>query len=205
MKDRQHPFPFDVEANHVMQAFGREVKALLRLEQETFVDPNNIQRFQHGSAWQSHQSHNPDQVSKLSSHEHRIDIKFEDIVLGRISIVQEKIRELATAMSDSFTATMITTLSETCETHGNVVHGGQGPAKAFMDMLEKVEFGVNRNGEVSLPQILGGVGLSEIITSDKTMNSEEYITKINKITEQKSKEALQKEVSRKAKFLKKSD
>lgn len=204
MMKHRHAFPFDVEANHVMQAFGNEVKALLRLNQEAFVDPQNIQRFRHGRTWQSHQSYAPDRVSELNSHEHKVGIRIDDIILGRVAIIQKEITNLAIAMSESFARAMFSTISETCETHGNVVHGGDGPAKAFIDMLEKIEFGVDRNGQVSLPQVFGGPGLNEKFTRDTTMNTAEYKALIDEIIERKSKDALLREAARKEKFSKRA-
>ncbi|WP_278387266.1 hypothetical protein [Pseudomonas oryzihabitans] len=202
MRNQKHPFPFDVEASQVMRSFADEVKTTLRKRQETLINTGSIQYFQHGMTWQSHHSYDPDLVAEVQSYEDSINIQFEDVILGKTDIVQQKIKELADTMSRSFSKSFFTTISDTCETHGNVVDAASGLAVAFIEMLEKIEFSVDRDGNVSLPQIFGGHGLLEMLSQNKEMNTEEYKSKVEEITQRKSQEALQREISRKAKFLK---
>lgn len=203
MRHQKHPFPFDTEAFHVMQSFAIDAKALLKLRQESLIDPNNIQYFQHGTTWQSHHSFDPDQISEMRSYEDSINISLEDIILGKTQIIQNKLEELTNNMSNSFSKSFFTTISDTCGTHGNVVETANGLAETLIEMLEKLEFGVNREGQVSLPQILGGLGLIERISQDEEINTKEYQARIETIIQKKSLEALERERLRKAKFLKK--
>lgn len=198
----QHPFPFDSEAGLVMQAFGQEVVNQLRKSQHAYVDPRNVQRFLHGRSWQSHQSYDPDQVSELERHQHEMNIKFDDIMLRRLELIENTLGELSNEMAEAFIRSLYSTVSAACDKYGNVVNAGKEPAKAYIEMLEKIEFGVDRSGNVSIPQIHAGTAAIEAFRRDKTMSSIEFEEKVVKITELKSAEALEKEAARKAKFVK---
>lgn len=198
----QHPFPFDSEASLVMQVFGQEVVKQLRKSQHAYVDPRNVQRFLHGRSWQSHQSYDPDQVSELERHQHQMNIEFDDIILRRLEIIENTLNKLSSEMAETFIKSLYSTVSETCDKYGNVVNAGKEPARAFIEMLEKIEFGVDRNGNVSIPQIHAGTAAIETFRRDETMNSIEFGDKVAKIKETKSAEALEKEAARKAKFAK---
>jgi hypothetical protein len=197
----KHPFPFDTESREVMQSFNKEVTRRLREAQESLVDSNNMQRFTHGRTWQSHQSHDPDGVSELTTHKHQISVKFEDVILGRIATVPDTLNELFQAMYESFARSLYKTVSDACDQSGNVVNASDGMAKAFLDMLEKIEFSVDRNGTVSLPQIHVGPGGIELFQSNAEMNSPEFKAASEEIIKRKSIEALDRESERKAKFV----
>lgn len=198
----QHPFPFDSEAGLVMQDFGQEVIKQLRKSQHAYVDPRNVQRFLHGRSWQSHQSFDPDQISELERHQHQMNIQFEDIMLRRFGVLENTLNELSSEMAETFIRSLYATVSDTCDKYGNVVNGGKEPARAFVEMLEKIEFGVDRNGNVSMPQIHAGTAAIEAFKLDETMNSIEFGDKVAEIKARKSAEALEKEAARKAKFVK---
>jgi hypothetical protein len=198
----QHPFPFDSEARLVMQAFGQEVLKQLRKSQHAYVDPRNVQRFLHGRSWQSHQSYDPDQVSELERHQHQMNIKFDDIMLRRLELIESTLNELSSEMAEAFIRSLYSTVSEACDKYGNVVSAGKEPARAYIEMLEKIQFGVDRNGSVSIPQIHAGTAAIDAFRRDKTMNSIEFEEKVSKITEMKSAEALERKAARKAKFTK---
>lgn len=197
----KHPFPFDTESREVMQSFNKEVARRLREAQESFVDSNNMQRFIHGRTWQSHQSHDPNGVSELTTHRHQISVKFEDVILGKIATVPNTLSELFQAMHESFVRSLYKTVSDACDQSGNVVNASNGMAKAFIDMLEKVEFSVDRDGAVSLPQLHVDPGVIESIQSNKEINSPEFKAASEEIIKRKSTEALERESKRKAKFV----
>ncbi|MBD9439413.1 hypothetical protein [Pseudomonas sp. PDM04] len=198
----QHAFPFDAEAKIVTQKFGQEVVKKLRASQHAYVDPRNVQRFLHGRSWQSHQSYDPDQVSELERYQHQMDVKFEDIMLRNLELIENTLNKLANEMTETFIKSLYSTVTEACDRYGNVVSAGNEPARAFLEMLEKIEFGVDRDGNVSIPQIHAGTAAIEAFKRDKTMNSIEFEEKVAKIKDAKSAEALEKEALRKSKFVK---
>lgn len=198
----QHPFPFDFEAGLVMQAFGKEVVKQLRKSQHAYIDPRNVQRFVHGRSWQSHQSYDPDQVSELEQYQHQMNVEFDDVMLRRLELIENTLSKLSNEMAETFVRGLYATVSDVCDKYGNVVSAGKEPAKAFIEMLEKIEFGVDRDGNVSMPQIHAGTAAIESFRRDATMNSIEFENEVAKIKELKSVEALERESARKAKFFK---
>ncbi|MFE1812801.1 hypothetical protein [Metapseudomonas otitidis] len=195
------PFPFSAESREVMQSFNKKVTRRLREAQESFVDARNMQRFNHGRSWQSHQSHDPDRVSELSVHQHQFSLKIEDVVLGKVTVVPDLLNDLVKTMYDSFVSGLYKAVSDACDQSGNVVNANAGMAKAFIDMLEKVEFSVGRDGTVSLPEIHVGPGLIESIQSSAEMNSPEFKAASEEIIKRKSAEALDRESRRQARFV----
>lgn len=201
---RRRPFPFDEESAVVMQAFGREAGERLRKIRENYVCPENVQRFMHGTAWQSHSSYDPDGVSELQKHSHELHLKSEETILGRLDTIECALSELVQSMHRSFLESMFGTVSKVCDSTGNVVSMGKEPAKAILEMLEKIEFGVDRDGKVSLPTIYDESGLMEAVERDPLSSDPDYLARVEQLKQRKSGEALAKERERRAKFVNRS-
>ena len=99
------------------------------------------------------------------------------------------------------------TVHEATERTGNVVDAEQhgSPAKAFMEMLRKIEFGVDRDGAVSRPQIHLGSEIYEKFTKDIEAQGVEFREKVEELTAAKEAAALEREAKRKARFVKPAD
>ena len=194
------PFTFHDEARAIMAAVSGEVATRLWHLRGKYINPENVQRFRHGALWQSHNSHSPDERTTMTKHSHGVSIRFEDILVGRESAVKDCVASLVAAMQDSYLKSLFNKVSETCEESGNVVAAKGDLRSAIIEMLEKVEFGVGRDGTVSMPQLHTGIEMYERLKTEPSLRGPDFVERINKIKERKAKLALIKESERRAKF-----
>lgn len=198
---KRHPFPFTDESNAVYNAFSREARCRLEKIQLDYICTENVQSFTHGCAWQSHNSSDPDNISELKVHSHEFGVKTDDIVNGRLDVIESCISGLVDAMHSSLARSMFDVASQACDKTGNIVSAGNEPAQAFLKMLQMIQFGVDYDGKVSLPTIYAGSAVFNAIARDPLSKTPEFIAAVEAVTERKSEEALAAELERKSKFV----
>src|SRR4051812_39942287 len=98
------------------------------------------------------------------------------------------------------------TVSEAVEQVGNVVSGkGKPKPEAILKALRKIEFGVNRKGEVTRPEIhLHPDQVPEFVKAVQEAGPE-FNAEVNRVTAEKDAAALAREAERKARFKKRMD
>lgn len=205
MSREKYPFPFDVEARGISIAFTRDAGEKFRLVQESYVSRQNVQMFSHGGAWQAHHSYDPDRVSETKTLGHETKLDLDDIVLGRLIVIERTLDEIVNSMEASFAKSFYEMISGVCEEHGNVVASGLSLGEQFLQALETIEFSVDRDGNVNLPEFRVGMGMAERLKNDPSVNSPELLARVDAVTEMKTAQALEKEAARKAKFRKEGE
>jgi len=105
-------------------------------------------------------------------------------------------------MTRQLMETMYAKVEEGAEAVGNVVDAKQfdSPALAFLEGLKRVEFGVDRQGNPSRPQLRLGQAALEALQRDFAKHGEELQDKIQEITKQKEQEAVERNKSRLRRF-----
>jgi hypothetical protein len=200
MKTRK-PFPNSQESSAFLQCFMRDVSGRLKIEQAKFISESNIQAFSHGINWQSHNSSSPDEVSTLKSFSHEMIVEKSGLIEYNLGLLDETAKNLTEAMAKEFMKEMYATMSESCDKVGNTVSGmGKSTAESFVEMLEKIEFGVDRDGNPVMPCIHVNSAGFEAFKNDPAFNDQEFKTKIDEITERKKAQALEREKERRSRF-----
>jgi hypothetical protein len=185
----------------MMVAFQRLIEEGVDELRDRLISGNNVQHFSHGTGWQSHNSDDPDEVSELKSHSHEMMIRFDDIKIGRLAIIQEQADTLIRVMHESFERLMFQTVSDGADRVGNVVLNKGNTAAAFLEMLEKIEFGVDRQGKASLPMIVVAPGDAYKLDSDRlAAQMPDIQARVEAITKQKAAAAELREKQRREKF-----
>lgn len=201
MRDKSHPFPFDPQAERVMKAFMQVTGEKLSRAQREVGGGDDVQRFNHGGSWQSHNSHDPDRVDQMQTIAHETRLRFEDILEGRLDVIERTVDEISNSMADSFAKAFYQTLSNTCEEHGNVVDGSSGSlAEQMLKAIEQVEFSVDRDGQVSLPEFRMHPSVAKRLHSDPSLQDPALLARIEEVKKLKTAKALAAEAARKAKF-----
>lgn len=199
----QHPipFPFTLESIAFMQSFMEEVNKRFSTEQKKYISAENINSFSHGIDWQSHNSSSPDEVSSLKKFQHEISVEADDVIALQINILSEKVNELAQSMATTFVRELFETVSTSCDSVGNtVVMTGKSPAQAFLEMLERIEFGVNREGKPSLPSMHLGADAYKAFLDDPFAKTQEFKKQVDEITKRKTEAAMAREAERLSRF-----
>ncbi|MCV4286767.1 hypothetical protein OH708_02490 [Pseudomonas capsici] len=201
MRDKAHPFPFYTEAKLVMEAFMKATGERLDQARRQVDGGDNVQRFSHGGSWQSHHSYAPDRVDQMQTIEHETRLRVEDIMEGQLQVIERTAEEISSSMADSYAKAFYQMLSDTCEESGNVIDGSAGSlGEQMLKAIEQVEYSVDRNGQVSLPEFRMHPDLAKRLHSDPSLRDPVLLAKAEEIKALKTAQALAGEAARKSKF-----
>lgn len=200
--DIDFPFPYKDQCKAFDREFIECLGKSLKQEQATMVAAENIQSFKHGMKWQSHNSYAPDAETSMGEQSSEMVISYKDVVEDGPELLARKFNELRESMLRNFYASMFSKVKETCDETGQTASAeGLKMADAMLEGLKKVEFGVGRDGSVSLPQIHLAPDQHKALMEDLESRGDDFHARWGDVVEEKTKAAIEREIERKAKFL----
>lgn len=171
-----------------------------------YLPPENTQRLRH-SGTHSHPGVPEAYQSGIQTHSSNTTITFEELINNDLSAIARCIAGVRDDMERQFAQMMYHSISSASEQSGNVVDAQKEGSllAAFARMLEKIEFSVDKDGNVTLPQI--HVGPDKFDSFQRAINEAplEYHHAIKEIMKGKRADALEREADRKARFVKYGD
>ena len=196
---RRVPFPYDMELKKFDQAFRDNLRAYLNNKRAEFIPAENVQAYQHGTGWKSGVS---DDVSELRSHEHELTVKFDDLIAHDVSSMRKTFLQLADALHGSEMRMMYSIVSKAADAAGNKVSAKSAGshAEAFLEALRRIEFGVDRDGRPSLPQIHASPEMVDAMLKELQNQGPEFEREVERIKQEKIAEAQAREHSRLLRF-----
>jgi hypothetical protein len=177
-------------------AVGKAIAVIANRRVHEFIPEENTRRFMHGAGWSSpgDPDRAPDEMIRI---EDVFTLRWSDVIDHNLSIISASINSVANNMADKQIKHLFESVSKACDRSGNMVDGSQRSIpEAFMEMLEKIEFGVGANGDVSLPSIYVGPDMGDRILKELHGQPPEFQTRAETLIENKKAEALQKEEAR---------
>ena len=166
-----------------------------------YLSKENTLRLHHGDAWK-HPANPEASDGGMKEHSAFSETKFQDIVDHRLELIGLCVAQLNEEMHRQFTQMMYSTVNEACDRSGNIVEAKGLPiTDAFIAMIEKVSFSADRNGVVQFPEIHAHPELAKKMIEAIEAAPPEYKIKLDEVKERKSKEAIEREADRKAKFV----
>jgi hypothetical protein len=196
------PFRYRSRIKEFSEAFTKQVAAELQKRREELISPRNAQKFSHGRMWKTKPTEHGDEAGEMQAHSFEFLSRFDDVVNHDLAKFVEARNRLVDGLMGQFQASLYETISQSTEKSGNtvVLGPGQSLAEAFLAALEKVEFGIDENGEVSLPQFhMGREGIEKTM-ADIEAQGPEFTERVERVKAEKSDLARQRERERLAKF-----
>lgn len=189
---------FDREADSFYIAFEDLVREAQ--QQGNPIPLENSERYTHGRSWK--QLANPQggdgEMQQLSAES---ELGFQDIVDGNVGALVRELEKISATFRQHIGRMLVETLEEATDRTGNTVDAkaAGGFPQAYLEMLRKIEFGVDRQGKVSLPQLMCAdpAGMAAQLEAQPP----EFHDELNRLKEQKIQKALKDEDKRKAKFV----
>tara|TARA_A100001391_G_C5050876_1_gene273402 strand:- start:510 stop:1115 length:606 start_codon:yes stop_codon:yes gene_type:complete len=185
-------------------ALSDDVAAAMREQRRSVFSGNNVYSYSHGTRWHSRSTEESadDEDDEMQVHSMEVRVTFEEIVANDVGALSRYVNAVVSGMMQELMRAMYQALNESTEKTGNVVNakGGGFKAEQFIEMLEKIEFGVDRNGNVSFPEIHAGPELAEKMLKELSAQGPGFEERVRKITQKKSQAALEKEGERKSRF-----
>ncbi|MBC7150701.1 MAG: hypothetical protein H5U22_15050 [Rhizobium sp.] len=196
------PFRYSRRIKEFSEAFAQQIAAELQKRRDELVSPRNTQKFSHGRMWKTKPTDYGDDSGEMRAHSFEFLSRFDDVVNHDIAKFIEARSRLVEGLMGYFQASLYQTISQSTEKSGNTVamSPGGSPAEAVLAALEMIEFGIDENGEVSLPQIHMGRAVFEKTMADLEAQRPEFTERVEKLKAEKSERARQREAERLAKF-----
>jgi hypothetical protein len=198
--ERRNYFSSRDKDKEFMSGFMQAVTEVTKAAQSQFIAPENVHSFRHGRAWQMPAA--PDSSNTgIQTHSTEMLTKHQDMVDGKLTDIDRTIEDLASSMMSQMTAMFFQTISDSCEKNGQTVDAQGKPftIDIIIATLEKIEFGVGRDGEVQLPTLMGGAAHKLEQAYQKA--TPEKQKELDDLVERKKVEALERERIRRARFL----
>lgn len=193
------------ERSEEENAFEASVMAFLgqlqKQSRETFVSEQNVLRMNHGRNW-VHSARDPEPDVTMHKISAEYSIPFKDIVENDLGLIARTILPLNEEMQRQFAQNMYGVVGAAAEKVGNVVDARSAGsfAQSMLEMFKKIELGVDRDGNVSLPQIHLAPETFERVSREMRDVPPEIEAEIEQIKAEKIQAALSREAERKAKF-----
>lgn len=186
--------------------FNESLRSFLYVLQQSamkkYVNPESAQRLKHGASFTNPAA---PQVYNggIETHSTLFNISLDSIIAHDVSILGESFNSFQENMGAQFARMIYASVSKVCDQTGNVVDAKKTGSiqLAFLEMLEKIEFIADRNGEVKLPEIHMGTDALKAFEKSMKESTPEYVALVEDVKARKTAEALNKEVERKAKFV----
>ena len=195
------PFPDKRAARAFDSKFTDLVRELLRRVVDARLPPENTQIFYHGRGWTQRRADGSEMTGGVKAHRAEIELRFEDVVGGRLSAVAEQAGSIVEQMEAGFMRTLYETVTTAVEEVGNVVDAKGKPLTAvFLETLRKIEFGVDRRGEVTRPEIHVHPETAGKVMKALEDAGPEFEAEVTRLMAEKETEALARERERKGRF-----
>lgn len=202
MTNSQTPFPFAKETEKFDVAFTSMLRKELRDVQATFLSPDNMLGYSHGRAWRTTHPNALKNEGEFQEHSVETSIPFAKIVEHDLSQIEKFKNEVINGFTNQFMRTMYATVSEAADAVGNTVNAQDHEdfSQTFLEALQKIEFGVDRDGNVSLPQFHVSPAMAEKVTKELAAKGPDFEKQVNELMAEKSAAAKAREEERLSKF-----
>lgn len=198
-------------ANYFSDEMGSEVfhqsfiKLLDQKQKELFskyLRSENTLRFKHGGQW-AHPAAPDVLPGDMKAHFAETEVPFDKLVNHDLSLIDQVLGQLTESLGRQFTQLMYSTVSAAAEAVGNTVSAkaAGSPREAFAQMLEKVQFSADKRGKVTPPEIHLAPETAQAVKASVAEAPPEFHQRIETIQARKTAEAVEREVQRKARFV----
>ena len=168
---------------------------------KTFVSEHNVLRMNHGSNW-VHSARNPEPDTSMHTLSSEWTIPFKDIAENDLGLIGRTILPVSEEMDKQFAQSMYGVVGAAAQKVGNFVDAKTAGSfgASMLEMFRKLELGVDRDGNVSMPQMHVGPDLYVRLPEEMSKVPPDINAEIKRVKAEKIQDALDREAKRKAKF-----
>jgi hypothetical protein len=193
-----------VDENEI-EAFDRAYVTMMRELHKRrismYVNEDNVLHYSHGANW-IRSAREDDEGLQMETLSTEWSTPHQSILENDLSLITTSLRDAVESLSAQFARSIYGVVDAAAERVGNIVSDLEtgSTAKSFLEMLKKIEFGVDRDGNVSLPSMHVGPGMAEKLLNELESQPPEFSEEVERIKAERTELALKKEAERKAKF-----
>lgn len=194
------PFVSSERGREFQKEISKFFRDALDASVKEMVAPENVMQLRHGRTW----THSSDdgEPGEIQVHTAQKELSFEDVAKNDMIAFRDFLVDMASQFRDELHRNMYSVVDASTAKSGNVVSTAQEGSfpLAFLAMLKKIEFGVDSNGQVSLPSLHVGPGQAEKMIAELEAQGDEFRTEFESVKREKIEAALAKERDRLARF-----
>ena len=166
-----------------------------------FMSPENTVRYIHRGEVK-HDGTDEDEGGTMQPHVATRTIHFKDVKNNDLNAWADGLIKMADELNESVMGMMFHAIDASTEKSGNVVDAQKAGSfpNAFLETMETIEFGVDRNGKVNMPIWAVPPGVAEKQIAALKAQPQEFQARVEEVKARKAKEALEREAERKARF-----
>lgn len=190
------------EAAEFQRGANKFIAQQVKQSLDHMVAPENRMRLHHGRSWGETIAEVSEASGSLKEKSAETTIKFDSLLHNDLKVLVEFLDHISQAMSTALVRDMYATVSEAAEDVGNVVSQREAGsfAKAFLEMLKKIEFGVDAQGQVTLPSMHVPPEAGQRMLDELHAQGPEFQAEVQRIKREKSEAALKRERERLARY-----
>lgn len=199
---RREYFSFPEKTDQFDKALARLIQNLTREERTKVLPPENTMRYTHGINWVTLSSDSSDNEGEMKILSTKSMISMENIRKHNLEALPSFISDIVKQMHESMQKMMYQTVADACDKTGNTINANdyETTADAFLATLKKIEFGVDRKGSVSIPELHLGSQAFAAFKNDAEAKGKSFQKEVEKVIQEKSEAALEREKQRIARF-----
>jgi hypothetical protein len=201
LSEEHLPFAYRSESRRFGEALLKIAVDAQKEQLSAYISRENIQSFHHGRGWLTIREEGAEE-STLDKHGIELEINYESIVSNDVQRLFDFVGSFVNGFTQQMVEKMFSIVSDACDKSGNVVKGSDhaSNAEAFLAILKKVEFSVNENGQVEMPQLHMPPGEAKKWLDELNAQGPEFVEEVEKIKREKALAAIEKEKARLSKY-----
>ena len=180
----------------------RFVQEVVEQRMELLISSRNALVLRHGQTWEFAREDQSTHKGGLELSSAESVIHFEAVVNNDLEAFRENLHSIVEQFISQMSRKVYETVSEGASEVGNVVSAAESDslAEAFVEMIEKIEFGVDEQGRVTLPSIHARPEYVDAMMEELNAQGPDFEQRVEDIKKKKAAEAIQREQDRRARF-----
>lgn len=160
-------FVDDEEIQGFDGAYALMMRELHKRQTSMYMNEDNILHYRHGANW-IRSARKDDAGPQMQTLSTEWSIPHQSIVDNDLKLIETGLRNAVESLSAQFARNIYSVVGAAAERVGNVVSNKEtgSTAQSFLEMLKKIEFRVDKEGNVSLPQIHVGSDMAEKLMNE---------------------------------------
>jgi hypothetical protein len=200
--DRKIPFPASEASEAFTRGLAEMAQAIVDQNRARFVSPENVLCFRHGEGWNIRRADASEDVGSFRKIEVLKLIGKDRIVSNDLDALLAFVRETAKELSEHDERLMIETVSQAAEQSGNEVSASEtgSPARSYLEALKSLAFSADKEGNVSLPQLVLSPEGEKMLRADLEGQGPAYDLEVKAVQLEKAAEAVREELKRLSRY-----
>lgn len=199
---RRIPFPAISQSQEFIVQLMRSMRSTIDNSMGEMIPKENTENFYHGRTYVYQQEDLSSHEGEFTKQSAETSLELEKILSGDLAALSSFLQELTGAFIREMKQLLFQRVGEAAASVGNTVDARHysSIAEAYLEMFRKVEFGVDKEGNISYPELVLHPDTAKKLQEELSKQGPEFRQAIQSLTNQKISEALRRERERRSKF-----